>query len=142
MFSKPSLDYLPIPFGTRRPLERERTNPGRATKINSMLPRIIEMDAKRRAKALEKIPPRYNDALVGFVIAAVGFYILLAGWGTLSDAGDDQSDVQRYYGAPDDECKDGRRMPVHERAHYIPFASVPNQRIIGSGISMLRKTWL
>ncbi len=31
------------------------------------------------AKAFERIPPRYNDALVGFVIAAVGFYILVAG---------------------------------------------------------------
>jgi len=31
------------------------------------------------AKAFEKIPPKYNDALVGFVIAAVGGYILLAG---------------------------------------------------------------
>ena len=31
------------------------------------------------AKMFERIPPKYNDALVGFVIAAVGFYILLAG---------------------------------------------------------------
>jgi nickel/cobalt exporter len=31
------------------------------------------------AKAFERIPPKYNDALVGFVIAAVGFYILVAG---------------------------------------------------------------
>ena len=31
------------------------------------------------AKAFEKLPPKYNDALVGFVIAAVGLYILLAG---------------------------------------------------------------
>jgi nickel/cobalt exporter len=31
------------------------------------------------AKAFEKIPPKYNDALVGFVIAAVGVYILLVG---------------------------------------------------------------
>jgi nickel/cobalt transporter (NicO) family protein len=30
------------------------------------------------AKAFEKIPPKYNDALVGFVIAAVGLYILVA----------------------------------------------------------------
>lgn len=30
-------------------------------------------------KAFEKIPPKYNDALVGFVIAAVGAYILLTG---------------------------------------------------------------
>jgi high-affinity Fe2+/Pb2+ permease len=31
------------------------------------------------ARALERIPPRYSDALVGFVIAAVGAYILIAG---------------------------------------------------------------
>jgi nickel/cobalt transporter (NicO) family protein len=31
------------------------------------------------AKAFEKFPPKYNDALVGFVIAVVGLYILLAG---------------------------------------------------------------
>jgi nickel/cobalt exporter len=31
------------------------------------------------AKAFERVPPKYNDSLVGFVIAAVGIYILLAG---------------------------------------------------------------
>jgi len=31
------------------------------------------------AKALEKLPSKYNDALVGFVVAVVGFYILVAG---------------------------------------------------------------
>lgn len=31
------------------------------------------------AKAFERIPPKYNDALVGFVVAAVGIYILLSG---------------------------------------------------------------
>ncbi len=31
------------------------------------------------AKAFERIPPKYNDALIGFVIAGVGVYILLAG---------------------------------------------------------------
>ncbi len=31
------------------------------------------------AKAFERVPPKYNDALVGFVIAAVGVYILVAG---------------------------------------------------------------
>jgi hypothetical protein len=31
------------------------------------------------AKAFERIPPKYNDALVGFVIAAVGAYILVTG---------------------------------------------------------------
>ncbi|MDA4116493.1 MAG: hypothetical protein OK442_08060 [Thaumarchaeota archaeon] len=29
--------------------------------------------------ALERVPPKYNDALVGFVIAGVGAYVLLAG---------------------------------------------------------------
>jgi len=31
------------------------------------------------ARMFERIPPKYNDALVGFVIAGVGLYILLAG---------------------------------------------------------------
>ena len=31
------------------------------------------------AKAFERIPSKYNDSLVGFVIAGVGLYILLAG---------------------------------------------------------------
>ncbi len=31
------------------------------------------------AKALSRIPPKYNDSLVGFVIAAVGAYVLVAG---------------------------------------------------------------
>jgi len=31
------------------------------------------------AGVFERIPPKYNDALVGFVIAAVGAYILVAG---------------------------------------------------------------
>lgn len=31
------------------------------------------------AKAFERIPPKYNNALVGFVIAAVGAYILVMG---------------------------------------------------------------
>ena len=31
------------------------------------------------AKAFERIPAKYNDSLVGFVIAVVGLYILLAG---------------------------------------------------------------
>ena len=30
------------------------------------------------AKAFEKLPSKYNDALVGFVIAGVGFYVLVA----------------------------------------------------------------
>lgn len=30
------------------------------------------------AKAFERLPSKYNDALVGFVIAAVGFYVLVA----------------------------------------------------------------
>ncbi len=31
------------------------------------------------AKAFERMPPKYNDSLVGFVIAAVGVYILIVG---------------------------------------------------------------
>ncbi len=31
------------------------------------------------ARAFERIPPKYNDALVGFVIAVVGTYILIVG---------------------------------------------------------------
>jgi len=31
------------------------------------------------ARAFEKMPPKYNDSLVGFVIAVVGLYILLVG---------------------------------------------------------------
>ncbi len=31
------------------------------------------------AKAFERIPPKYNNSLVGFVIALVGLYMLLAG---------------------------------------------------------------
>jgi len=31
------------------------------------------------ARALEVVPPKYNDALVGFVIASVGAYIVLVG---------------------------------------------------------------
>lgn len=30
-------------------------------------------------KILERIPPEYNDAIVGFVIAAVGLYVVVAG---------------------------------------------------------------
>ena len=31
------------------------------------------------ARVFERIPSRYNDALVGFVIAAVGTYVLVLG---------------------------------------------------------------
>ena len=31
------------------------------------------------ARAFEKLPPKYNDALVGFVIAGVGAYIVAFG---------------------------------------------------------------
>lgn len=31
------------------------------------------------AKAFERMPPKYNDASVGFVIAAIGAYILISG---------------------------------------------------------------
>ncbi len=32
-------------------------------------------------KAFENLPPKYNDAIAGFVIAAVGIYILIVGRG-------------------------------------------------------------
>ena len=31
------------------------------------------------SKVFERIDPKYNDALVGFVVAAVGVYVLVAG---------------------------------------------------------------
>ncbi len=33
------------------------------------------------ARVFERVPPRYNDALVGFVIAAVGAYVFFFGYG-------------------------------------------------------------
>jgi putative Mn2+ efflux pump MntP len=38
---------------------------------------LLFLGAAGLAKALERVPQRYNDALVGFVIAVVGAYVLL-----------------------------------------------------------------
>ncbi len=40
---------------------------------------LIVVGSMGIAKALARIPPKYNDSLVGFVIAAVGAYVLVAG---------------------------------------------------------------
>jgi len=40
---------------------------------------FLLLGAAGLAKAFEAIPPKYNDALVGFVIAAVGLYVLAVG---------------------------------------------------------------
>ena len=40
---------------------------------------FLQLGSAGLAKAFERIPPKYNDSLVGFVIAVVGLYILLAG---------------------------------------------------------------
>jgi nickel/cobalt exporter len=49
-----------------------------AASILSLLVFLL-LGAAGLAKVFEKLDPRYNDALIGFVIAAVGVYILLAG---------------------------------------------------------------
>ncbi len=40
---------------------------------------FLTLGAAGLAKVFERIPPKYNDSLVGFVVAAVGVYILLVG---------------------------------------------------------------
>lgn len=40
---------------------------------------LVWVSSTGLSKALEKIPPKYNDSLVGFVIAAVGLYVMIAG---------------------------------------------------------------
>lgn len=40
---------------------------------------LVQVGAKGLAKTFEKIPEKYNDSIVGFIIAAIGIYILLAG---------------------------------------------------------------
>ena len=39
---------------------------------------LVQLGAVGLAKAFEKIPEKYNDSMVGFVIAAIGMYVLLA----------------------------------------------------------------
>ena len=40
---------------------------------------LVMLGSAGLARAFERIPPKYNDALVGFVIAAVGAYIVVFG---------------------------------------------------------------
>lgn len=40
---------------------------------------LVYIGSKGMAKAFEKLPPKYNDSIVGFVIAAVGVYVLVTG---------------------------------------------------------------
>lgn len=39
---------------------------------------LVWLGSTGMAKTIEKIPAKYNSAIVGFVVAAVGFYVLLA----------------------------------------------------------------
>ncbi|MBI3859415.1 MAG: hypothetical protein HY296_04140 [Thaumarchaeota archaeon] len=43
------------------------------------LPVLLLIGSKGLARAFERIPPTYNDALLGFVVAAVGAYTLVTG---------------------------------------------------------------
>jgi len=49
-----------------------------ATSILSQLV-LVQVGSKGLAKTFEHIPEKYNDSIVGFIIAAVGIYIILAG---------------------------------------------------------------
>ncbi len=40
---------------------------------------LVQLGNMGFAKALEKIPEKYNDSIVGFVIAAIGVFILVSG---------------------------------------------------------------
>lgn len=40
---------------------------------------LVVAGSKGLATLFEKVPPKYNDALVGFIIALVGVYVLVAG---------------------------------------------------------------
>jgi putative Mn2+ efflux pump MntP len=40
---------------------------------------LVLLGSKGLSEAFARVPPKYNDALVGFVIAAVGVYVLYAG---------------------------------------------------------------
>lgn len=40
---------------------------------------LVQIGLTRFGKAFEKVPEKYNDSLVGFVIAAVGIYVLVSG---------------------------------------------------------------
>ncbi len=40
---------------------------------------LVLVGSRGLSEVFERVPPKYNDALVGFVIAAVGVYILIVG---------------------------------------------------------------
>ena len=40
---------------------------------------LVQVGIKGLAKTFERIPEKYNDSIVGFIIAAIGIYIILAG---------------------------------------------------------------
>ena len=40
---------------------------------------LVQLGSRGFAKALERIPEKYNDSIVGFVIAAIGIFVLVAG---------------------------------------------------------------
>jgi cadmium resistance protein CadD (predicted permease) len=40
---------------------------------------LVQLGTKGLAKTFEHIPEKYNDSLVGFVILALGIYIIVAG---------------------------------------------------------------
>ncbi|MDE1866879.1 MAG: hypothetical protein KGI08_04105 [Thaumarchaeota archaeon] len=39
---------------------------------------LVKLGTVGLAKTFEKIPEKYNDSLVGFVIAVIGVYVLIA----------------------------------------------------------------
>ncbi len=41
---------------------------------------LVQLGTAGLAKTLAKIPEKYNDSMVGFVIAAIGIYILVSGY--------------------------------------------------------------
>jgi len=43
------------------------------------LPALVYAGSKGLDRVFEKVPPKYNDSLVGFVVAAVGAYIVVGG---------------------------------------------------------------
>ncbi len=40
---------------------------------------LVQVGSKGLAKTFEHVPEKYNDSIVGFVIAAIGIYIIFAG---------------------------------------------------------------
>jgi hypothetical protein len=40
---------------------------------------LVQAGSKGFAKTFEHVPEKYNDAIVGFIIAVIGIYIIFAG---------------------------------------------------------------